>query len=71
MLLKTVITGLAAAALIVGAAIAPTYARGAFGGANWPQEGTWNYPVTCKWVAVQVKPSNHKRPTWQWVKECQ
>ncbi len=48
MLHKTVNTGLAAATFIVGSAIAPTYARGAFGGANWPQERTWNWLVTCK-----------------------
>ena len=73
MLLKTVITGLAAAALIAASASAPTYAAGGgHGGAgNWPQEGTWNWPVTCKWVAVQVKPYSHKHPNWQWVKQCQ
>jgi hypothetical protein len=35
------------------------------------QEGTWNWPVMCKWVAVQVKPYSHKHPNWQWVKQCQ
>jgi len=73
MLPKTVITGLAAAALVALTA-STTYAAagGGHGGAgNWPQEGTWNWPVTCKWVAVQVKPYNHKHPNWQWVKQCQ
>jgi len=73
MLLKTVITGLAAAALIAASASAPTYAAGGgHGGAgNWPQEGTWNWPVMCKWVPVQVKHYNHKQPTWRWVQQCQ
>ena len=73
MLLKTVITGLAAAAFIAASASAPTYAAGGgHGGAgNWPQEGTWNWPVMCKWVPVQVKSYNHKQPTWQWVQQCQ
>jgi hypothetical protein len=73
MLLKTAITGLAAAALVALTASA-TYAAasGGHGGAgNWVQEGTWNWPVTCKWVAVQVRPYNHKHPNWQWVKQCQ
>jgi len=73
MLFKSVITGLAAAALIAASASAPTYAAGGgHGGAgNWPQEGTWNWPVMCKWVPVQVKSYNHKQPTWQWVQQCQ
>lgn len=71
MLHKTVVTGLAAATLLVGFALAPTYARGAMGAGNWPQEGTWNWPVTCKWVAVQAKPYDRKHPNWQWVKQCQ
>jgi hypothetical protein len=72
MLPKTVITGLAAAALVVVTASAPSYAAGGGHGAgNWVQEGTWNWPIMCKWVAVQVKPYSHKHPNWQWVKECQ
>jgi len=73
MLPKTVITGLAAAALVALTA-STTYAAaggGHSGAGNWPQEGTWNWPVMCKWVAVQVKHYNHKHPNWQWVKQCQ
>jgi hypothetical protein len=73
MLFKSVITGLAAAGLLAVTASAPTYAAGGghSGAGNWPQEGTWNWPVMCKWVPVQVKPYNHKQPTWQWVQQCQ
>jgi hypothetical protein len=75
MSLKTVIAGLAVAGLIAASAAAPAYAMGGGGhgggAGNWPQEGTWNYPVTCKWVSVQVKPFSHKHPNWQWVKQCQ
>jgi len=72
MLLKTAITGLAAATLVALTASA-TYAAagGGHGAGNWVQEGTWNWPVTCKWVAVPVKPYGHKHPNWQWVKQCQ
>ncbi len=73
MLPKTVITGLAAAALVsLTASVTYAAAAGGHGGAgNWVQEGTWNWPVTCNWVAVQVKPYSHKHPNWQWVKQCQ
>jgi hypothetical protein len=61
MLPKTVITCVAAAALIVGNASASTYAAsgGGHGAGNWPQEGTWNWPFT------------HKQPSWRWVQRCQ
>ena len=73
MLPKTAITGLAAAGLLAVTASAPTYAAGGghSGAGNWPQEGTWNWPVMCKWVSVPVKPYSHKHPNWQWVKQCQ
>ena len=71
MLLKTMTTGLAAAALLAVAASTPTYVTGGGHGAagNWPQEGAWNWPIMCKWVSVKV--NVHKHPTWQWVKQCQ
>jgi hypothetical protein len=73
---KTVIAGLAAAALVAGTALVPTNASAAAAApghghraGNWPQEGTWNWPPTCRWV--QVKPYTHKQPYWRWVQRCQ
>ena len=71
MLHKAAITALAAAAMLAATASAPTYAAGAPHGAagNWLQEGTWNWPIMCKWELEKVYV--HKRPTLQWVKRCQ
>jgi len=74
---KTVITGLAAAALIIGAALAPIAASAAGGGhggggGNWPQSGAWNWPEgagpACDWV--QVKYISHHHAYWRSVKRC-
>ena len=76
MLPKTVIAGLAAAALMTGAALIPTGASAAgHGGAgNWPQPGTWNWPEyagappTCNWS--HVKYYDHGRAHWHWERVC-
>jgi hypothetical protein len=64
---KTMIAGLAVAALIAGTALVPTAAfamGGGHGGSgNWPQPGTWNWPEyagrTCEWVQEKYYVHNH------------
>jgi hypothetical protein len=72
MLPKSVIAGLAAAAIAAGTALvvggAPAFGRG-HGAANWPQPGTASWPqFDCDWA--YVKTSNHARPVGHWVHVC-